>query len=274
MLEVTLDGLKMAYELHGEDTGRTPALLVMGFGMPGRVWRYLLPELTPERRVITFDNRGVGRTDAPRGPYRMAQLAADTLRLLDHLGLDRIHLVGISMGGMISQEIALADRARLRSLALMATHPGGPFNRLPPALGLWHFVTANTARTSRRRLRAVARLLFPRAFREEVGEDWMLEVLGEDFATPASKEGRRGQLAAVMRHDTRRRLRELAGLPTLIIKPERDLLIHPRCSEALHRAIPGSTILRFADAGHGLIRQKGPELGQALRAHFAAAEAG
>ena len=272
MPEVTLAGLKMAYELHGEDTGRPPAVLVMGFGLPGRVWRYLLPELTPERRVITFDNRGAGLTDAPPGPYRMAEMAADTLRLLDHLGLDRVHLVGVSMGGMVSQEIALADRTRLRSLALMATHPGGVRTRIPRAAGLWHVLSANTARTSPRRLRAVARLLFPRQFREQVGEEWMLRVLGEDFAAPASKHGRRGQLAAVLRHDTRSRLPQLADLPTLIIKPERDLLIHPRCSEVLHRAIPGSTILRFADAGHGLIRQKGPELGEALRSHFARAD--
>ena len=70
----------------------------------------------------------------------------------------------------------------------------------------------------------------------------------------------------------RARLPRLAGLPTLIVKPEADLLVRPHNSELLHELIPGSTIVRFADAGHGLIRQKGAELGVALRAHFAAAE--
>jgi len=269
MPEVQLDGLKLAYDLHGDSDDRTPALMIMGFGLPGRVWRYIVPELASERRVITFDNRGAGHTDAPPGPYRMAQMATDTVRLLDHLGIDKVHLVGVSMGGMIAQELALGHRARITTLSLLATHPGGVANRLPRAVGLWHFLSANLARTRPGRLQAVSRLLFPKAFRAQVGDEWLLRVLGEDFEPPPSKVGRRGQLAAVLAHDTRSRLGQLAGLPTLIIKPERDLLIQPRCSELLHRSIPGSTIVRFADAGHGLIRQKGPEIGAALRANFA-----
>jgi len=269
---VTLEGLKLAYDLHGAETGRVPAVLVMGFGLPGRVWRHVIPELTPERRVITFDNRGAGMSDAPPGPYRTAQMAADLLHLLDHFGLERVHLVGVSMGGMVCQELALADRRRLASLSLIATHPGGAFNRLPRAAGLWHFLAANTARTPTRRYAAIARLLFPKAFRDAVGQAWLERMLAEDFTPPASRAGRRGQLAAVLHHDTRSRLGRLAELPTLIVKPERDLLIRPRCSELLHQAVKGSTILRFPDAGHGLIRQKAPELGAALRAHFALAE--
>jgi 3-oxoadipate enol-lactonase len=267
------DGLNMAYDIH--DAGASdglPVLMVMGFGLPGRVWRYIVPELAPERRVITFDNRGAGKTDATAGGYRMRQLAADAMHLLDHLGIERVHLVGVSMGGMVSQEIALEHRARIASLSLLATHPGGMVNRLPRAAGAWHFLSANFARSRPDRLRAVSRLLFPRAFREQVGERWLMDVLSEDFAEPPSLTGRRGQLAAVFHHDTRARLARLAGLPTLIVKPEADLLVNPRNSEVLHEAIPGSTIVRYADAGHGLIRQKGPELGQALRAHFGTAE--
>lgn len=273
MPDARLDDLNVAYDVHGTATSRVPVLMIMGFGLPGRVWRYIVPELSGERRVITFDNRGAGRSDAPPGPYRMAQLATDALRLIDHLGVAKVHLVGVSMGGMVSQELALAQRDRIVSLSLLATHPGGAVNRMPRAEGLWHFLSANLARTKPDRLQAVSRLLFPRAFREQVGDAWLMRVLGEDFEPPPSKVGRRGQLAAVLNHDTRDRLGQLAGLPTLIIKPERDLLIQPRCSEALHRAISGSTIVRFADAGHGLIRQKGPEIGAALRTHFASAEA-
>lgn len=264
------DGLNMAYDIHGAGDA-LPVLMVMGFGLPGRVWRYLVPELAPERRVITFDNRGAGKTDATSGGYRMRQLAADAMHLLDHLGIERVHLVGVSMGGMVSQEIALEHRARIASLSLLATHPGGMVNRLPRAAGAFHFLSANLARTRPERLRAVARLLFPRAFREQVGEPWLMDVLAEDFAEPPSLTGRRGQLAAIFHHDTRARLQRLAGLPTLVIKPEEDLLVNPRNSEVLHQSIPGSTIVRYPDAGHGLIRQKGPELGQALRAHFARA---
>ena len=103
-------------------------------------------------------------------------------------------------------------------------------------------------------------------------EEKLHQLLAQDFEPRPPKEGRKGQLAAVLGHDTRRRLASLAGLPTLIVKPEHDLLISPRNSDLLHELIPGSSLMKFADAGHGLIRQKGPELGEALRTHFARAE--
>ena len=271
MPEARLANLRLAYDVHAGGP-KAPVLMVMGFGLPGRVWRFVIPELTGERRVITFDNRGAGRSEAPPGGYRMAMMADDAVQLLDHLGLDKVHLVGVSMGGMICQELALAHRDRLWSLSLLATHPGGALNRLPRAAGAWHFLTASFARGSSQRLRHVARLLFPKPFREQVGDAWLMERLREDFADPPPRSSRRSQLAAVARHDTRARLPRLAGLPTLIVKPEADLLVRPHNSELLHELIPGSTIVRFADAGHGLIRQKGAELGVALRAHFAAAE--
>lgn len=270
-----LGDLRMSYDLHGPASppaGHLPVLLVMGFGLPGRVWRFVLPELV-DRRLVTFDNRGAGQSDAPRGPYRMAQLATDALALMDHLGLARAHLVGVSMGGMVAQEMALADTRRFASLTLIATHPGGPAHRVPPPAGLWHFLGANFARSESRRLDAVSRLLFPKAFRDEIGRTWLHQVLAEDFTPPASAAGRKGQLAAVMRHDTRRRLPALAGLPTLVIKPMQDKLVAPSGSDRLARLIPGATKVELADAGHGLIRQKAPQLGEHLRAHFAAAEA-
>lgn len=273
MSRAQLNGIAMAYDLHGEVNDRPPALMVMGFGLPGRVWRFVVPELAGERRVITFDNRGAGDSDAPPGPYRMDQMADDSVHLLDHLGVERAHVIGVSMGGMVSQEIALRHSDRVASLTLIATHPGGRGIRLPRARGIWHFLAANMARRQRARLLAVSRLLFPKAFRQQIGEQWLLEVLAEDFANPAGKVGRRAQLSAVFKHDTRARLSDLGRIPTLIVKPEQDILIKPRCSELLHREIPNSRIVRFADAGHGLIRQKGAELGVALREHFATAEA-
>jgi len=269
-----LGDLRMAYDLHGPASppaGHLPVVFVMGFGLSGHAWRFVLPEV-PDRRLVTFDNRGAGHTDAPRGPYRMAQLAGDTLSLMDHLGFDRAHLVGVSMGGMIAQETALAAPSRFASLTLIATHPGGLAHRIPPPAGLWHFLGANLSRTKPGRLDAVSRLLFPKAFRDEVGREWLHAVLSEDFATPPTAQGRKGQLAAVMHHDTRRRLPTLAALPTLVVKPLRDHLVAPSGSDRIHRMIPGSTLLELPDAGHGLIRQKAKVLGEHLRAHFAAAE--
>jgi pimeloyl-ACP methyl ester carboxylesterase len=267
-----LSGRRLAYTLHGADLPAVPAVLVMGFSMPGRAWRFIVPELATERPVLTFDNRGAGESDAPRGPYRMGDLATDALDLATHVGFQRFHLVGVSMGGMIAQEMALSARTRLPSLTLIATHPGGLTARIPPLRGLWHFLRANMTKIPEKRFRALSNLLFPRDFRESMPEEKLHQLLAQDFEPRPPKEGRKGQLAAVLGHDTRRRLASLAGLPTLIVKPEHDLLISPRNSDLLHELIPGSSLMKFADAGHGLIRQKGPELGEALRTHFARAE--
>ncbi len=267
-----LGGRRLAYTLHGAESRAIPAVLVMGFSMPGRAWRFIVPELAGQRPVLTFDNRGAGASDAPKGPYRMADLATDALDLATHVGFDRFHLVGVSMGGMIAQEMALSARARIPSLTLIATHPGGISAKIPPLRGLWHFLCANMTKIPEKRFRALSNLLFPREFRESMPVEKLHQLLAQDFEPRPAKEGRKGQLSAVLGHDTRTRLASLAGLPTLIVKPERDLLISPSNSELLHRLIPGSSLMRVPDAGHGLIRQKGPELGEAMRTHFEHAE--
>lgn len=265
--------LELAYELAGPASDRLPIVLVMGFSLPGRGWRFVRPGLVNDRQVLTFDNRGAGDSDKPTGPYTMAELAGDVLVLTDHLGFGRFHLVGVSMGGMIVQHVALMARHRLASLTLIATHPGGLAARLPRASGIASFVGANLARSPARRYESLGRLLFPTAFREQVGQETLESVMRIDFEPRAPRHARRAQLSAVMGHDTRSRLRELDGLPTLVMRPDLDVLVRPSGSDTLHRLIPGSRLVTFPDAGHGLIRQKGDEVARLIREHCDAAEA-
>ena len=268
---VRLGDIELAYDVAGPANGAVPVLLCMGAVLPGHAWRFVVPELRGERQVAWFDNRGAGASSAPRGPYTIPQLANDAAALLAHLGWTRAHVVGVSLGGMVAQELALAHPARLASLTLIATHPGGLWQRVPP-LRSWALLARLALASDENRARAAAPLLFPQAYRQEVGEDWIQGVLGRDFHPPITREGRRGQLAAAMKHDTRARLGALASLPTLVVKPGRDLIIAPRNSDALHRLIPGSRLVTFAEAGHGVIRQYPRELCAALREHFARAE--
>jgi pimeloyl-ACP methyl ester carboxylesterase len=285
--EVTL-----AHEVHhhaaatGTPTG-LPVLLIMGFMMPGRAWRLVLPHLGP-RDLCTFDNRGAGDSEAPAGPYTMAMMAGDARGLLDHLGWQRAHVVGVSMGGMVAQHLALAAPERLASLTLIATHAGGPLHLLPPAAGLRPFVEANllaalgrsVSRLSpglrgplaRARYAALARLLFSDDYLRSNDLEAVTALLRHDFEPPAPEAGRKGQLAAVLRHRTADRLQALAGLPTLVIKAPEDRLIDPRHSDALAAAIPGARLVSLDGAGHGLIRQIPERLGGLLAGHFAVAE--
>lgn len=269
MPTATIDDIQLHYDVAGAGT---PVLLIMGLSVPGSAWRFQHRAIAERHRVAWFDNRGAGRTDAPPPPYTMARLAQDALGLMDHLGWADAHVVGISMGGMVAQHVALDHRDRVRSLSLIATSAGGTMARLPTAAGTWHFMKALLG-PKQGRIDATARLLFPPSYRTTADMAKICEILREDFGKPPKKDGRRGQLRAVFGHDTRRRLGELVGLPTLVIKPGRDILVRPVQAERLHAAIPGSTILRLPEAGHGLLRQEPDAINAALLSHFATTDA-
>jgi len=262
------DDARLAYGRAGE-TG-PPVLLIMGFTMPGAAWRFQIEDLARDHRVVWFDNRGSGQTEAPVRPWSMGRFAADTGLLMDHLGWETAHVVGVSMGGMIAQEFGVENTQRLRSLSLLATHPGGRTIKLPPRRGLRHFLTTQLAPGRRRRGQALARLLFPQEWLESVDREWLRSILVADFGAPPPVGHRLAQLAAVSRHDTRRRLRRLAGTRTLILKPCQDLLVNPKHNDTIHRLIPNSRLIEIPDAGHGLIRQAADQVNTLLRAHFAA----
>jgi len=103
-----------------------PLVLVHGLGYARWGWEPVADRLAEQFEVILLDNRGIGESDAPPGPYTAAEMAADTLRVMDEASIERAHLVGTSLGGMIAQELALAAPERVDKLVLVSTTPGGP----------------------------------------------------------------------------------------------------------------------------------------------------
>lgn len=260
--------------LHYETAGSgTPVLLVMGFCIRGAGWRFQVPALSAHHEVCVYDNRGCGTSDTPAPGYPITAMADDAVRLMDHLDWPNAHVVGVSMGGMIAQHIALEHRERTRSLVLIATSAGGMFGRLPTFRGLPHVLSGSLRRNNRQAtLASLTKLLFPRAIRDELGTDWIHQCLDEDLTPTPTPEGRKGQLKAVFGHNTRQRLQELTGVPTLVVKPELDQLVRPSESEYLHRSIPGSRIVRLEGVGHGLVRHAGARLSEPLLKHFSSVD--
>jgi 3-oxoadipate enol-lactonase len=249
----------MASGLHVEVHGSAdadPVLLIMGLGMTGAMWGPLVPGLAARHPVATFDHRALGRSPGPAADS-MAALADDTLSVLDGLGWARAHVVGISMGGMIAQELALRAPERTRTLTLMATHAGGPLGLVPPLLGI-AAILFSMSRTSR-----LERLLYPRALRGDVRPRTEAMIAQ---GVPASTL--RAHLRAVRTHDTRARLARLA-VPTLVVKPDLDALVRPSHSDRLAAGIPGARLHRMPDVGHGLVTHRGEALAALLLAHFA-----
>lgn len=266
----TLPDGELWYERAGSTGPRV--LLVMGLGMRGIAWRFQIEALAEAHQVVWYDGRGVGNTKAPVEGLRMSGLAADAIALLDHLGWPDAHVAGISMGGMVSQHIALEHRARVRSLALIATHPGGARWLVPPPRGLLGFVIGQLA-PGRHRLGAVSRLLYTREYLRSVDRTALHAELTRGLGPKRPTSDLGAQIRAIMSHDTRQRLTELGGLSTLVVRPGRDRLIDPRASDHLHALIPGATLLAIPVAGHGVMRERSEAVNAGLVRHIGAAEA-
>lgn len=264
-------GARLAYEVAGEAGDGEPVLLIMGYLVPGRAWRFQVPTLSARHPVAWFDNRGCGETEAAPGRYTTSLMADDAVALMDHLGWEKAHVVGVSMGGMIAQMVALRHRERLLSLSLLASHAGGRLPRLPPRSGLGLFLKSTFGRSGTR-AEAVERLLFTERFLAECDRTWLRNIIQEDFGTPVPWRYQVSQLTAVMRHRAAPALSALEGLPTLVVQPTQDKLIHPKESARLARLIPGARLVALEDAGHGLLRQSHEPLNETLMAHFAEVE--
>ena len=241
------DGTPIAWRSYG---GGEPVVLVMGFMGSGHAWFRLLPHIAAGRRAIVLDNRGTGDSDRPRGLWSMADLAADVLAVLDDAGLERAHVIGASMGGMIVQHLALAHPERLRSLTLCCTSARSGGRRGPPP---WRMVASLALRPllgPGRTMRVVSPLLYSARTRrgspERLAEEFALRSAD---ATPLATAP--AQFAAIARHDTRSRLSGLS-LPVLVLHGDDDRLVPPRSGEELAALIPGARLELLPGCGHVL----------------------
>jgi len=263
--KLTKTGPRLSYQVFGSQG--PPVLFIMGFGMPGAVWGPQVDELQSDHRCCHYDHLGVGESD--RGPFlrTIPAMADDAVRILDDLSWDQAHVVGVSMGGMIAQELALRSADRCQSLTLVATHGGAPVASLPTLRGMRFFIQGLFG-GQKNRMRSLPRLLYPDEFLESIGPKAIRSHLDVRLGHPPALRTVLGQLYAVWRHSTESRLSQIQS-PTLLVRPGKDILIRPTQTDRLAERIPNAQVLRFDDAGHGVTFQKAAELNAALRDHFA-----
>ena len=238
-----------------------PVLMIMGFMGSSRAWFRLLPHIARERRAIVFDNRGTGDSDRPRGLFTMDDLVGDALAVLDAAGAESAHVIGVSMGGMIAQHLALDHPERVRSLALCCTHHGGrrpegrPW-RLLASIALRPLVGPGGT------FKIVAPVLYSRRTREERPDRLEADVrMRADDVSPAHTA--LGQGAAIARHDSRERLGELQ-MPVLVVHGEEDRLVPVEAARELARLIPHADLRIVPNAAHLLGTDAEDEVAGAL----------
>jgi len=220
---VHVNGIDLHHTVEGD--GDQTVLLVNGLADDLTTWDLQVPALLEAgHRVVRFDNRGIGASDRPAGPYSVRLLAADTKGLVDALGLHEVHLVGVSMGGMIAQRYALDNPGDLRSLTLACTYAApGPFcSRM---FAMW----AEMARSHGVPfvMRDVTLWAFTLDFFRTRGAE-LAEFEAEMAGLDQSLEAYLAQLAVIQDVDTTAELGALA-VPTLVLAGEQDILTRQPC---------------------------------------------
>jgi 3-oxoadipate enol-lactonase len=246
-------------ELYYEEEGAGhPLIMIMGLGGAHGGWFLQVPAFRKHFRVITYDPRGLGLSKDSGEPYTMRTMADDAIAILDHLQIERSHVLGESLGGMVAQEVAIAYPERVRKLVLMATTPGGTQEITPEirkAFGIPEGVdpsqlTASDYTDSGVDMEKVGAIIMRLSFNNPL-LPWALTRLSRRQGSPPLAGGAERQTQASSEHDTLDRL-HLIQAPTLVITGSRDRIIPPHASEVLANGIPNATLKILRWAPHAL----------------------
>jgi len=236
--------VRIAWERHGSGA---PLLLIHGLGYARWGWEPVLPGLAAQFDVILFDNRGIGESDPPPGPYTAAEMAGDAIRVLDEAGVERAHVVGTSLGGMVAQELALGHPDRVDRLVLACTTPGGPKAHPMPQQTVALMAEAATLEPAVALRRFVENALAPATVTEH--PELVDRIMAHRLATAQQPAAWAAQAAAGATFDAFDRLGALAA-PALVQHGDEDVVVDPRNADVLVELLPDARLERLPETGH------------------------
>lgn len=258
MAIATVNGIDIYHRREGDGPD---LVLVMGLGAHSGAWLLNAPAFAKHFRVLTFDNRGSGRTSAPDEPYSIAGMADDTAALMDALGIVRAHVLGASMGGMIAQELAIAHPERVERLVIACSRAKTGDLRRRVAVAQRALWEADVPRE------AIAAIQQPWGRTSATLQDERLPMellaLGARDPYPIGKHAYLRQLDATMAHDTVDRLGRISAA-TLVLVGAEDILTPPSESAELARLIPGAELRILPRGGHGFSGEYPTEFNRAV----------
>jgi pimeloyl-ACP methyl ester carboxylesterase len=260
MARATVGDIEIAYDSRGSGE---PVILIAGFTAVKESWELQVAELAKHFRVVTFDNRGVGETTATTPSFSIADMAADTVGLMDALGIDSAHVFGVSMGGLIAQILALDHAGRVRKVALGCTTHGGrhavqPEREVMEILARASDPSTPVEESVRLRLPVIFAERFIREEAERLEEFVQFSI--RHWPTP---EGAAGQLAALSVFNVKKRLGEIR-CPVLAITGSEDRMMPPENSRLLAEGIAGAEHYLVDGTGHSFFLEKPDEVNRIL----------
>lgn len=258
-------GRKVYYESHGAGAG-PPLVLVMGMAGTCRGWHALqVPELSKRHRVVIYDHRGVGESEDPGGPFSTADLADDLAGLLDALEIPRAHVLGLFLGGMTAQELALRHAKRVARLLLVGCYARADAKRRL-LLEKWRDMARAATPTE---VFVRERLLWTLQD-ETLEQSDLVEAMARSFtgenAAPFPRDVLVRQCNAGLEHDTLDRL-HLVRQPTLVLCGRNDQMTPPKLHRAMADAIPGARLVTFQYGAHLVMAESAQSFNRAVL-HF------
>ncbi len=264
MTRVAVGDIELDY---GRSGAGPPLLLIMGMSGTALTWgEPFLAELRRDFELITYDHRGVGASARLEGATSISEMAGDAAGLLAALELDAVHVLGISMGGMIAQELALAEPARIVTLTLGCTYSGGPGSVRIGAEALRPVVEARRSGDRERTLRALWEVNVSPAFASDEQAWARFVAIAERYSVALAVIEE--QARAIAAHDTSARLGAI-GAPTLVLHGSADQLLPVANGEMVAGLIGGSRLEVLEDVGHLFFWERPEQTAALLREHAA-----
>ncbi len=236
-------------------------LLIMGLAYPAAAWFRQVPALAEKHRVLTLDNRGAGETGLVDGaPYTVEQMTQDCLDVLDAAGVERAHVVGISMGGLMAQELGLSHPDRVQSLTLMSTHPGIAQAVMPAEVV--EFLTARATMPAEERGEfSIPFNYHPSTSRDLIAEDWEAREAGTAGPEGYAAQGGTALWSGWDRLPT-------MSVPTQVVHGAQDRLVVPANGEKIADQLPDAKLVLIDGANHIVTTDKADELNEVLLSWF------
>jgi len=253
-----VNDIQMYYEEHG--TGQ-PVLLIQGLGYPSKMWFLQIPELAEQYRTIVFDNRGVGQSDKPDEEYSVRIMASDAAGLLRALDIKKTHVVGVSLGGYIAQELAMSQPDLADRLVLMATSCGGP-RYVEMTKELWEEVASLASLPPEEIVRRGMALAATETFYKE-NQHLIDRSVSIRLENPQPLYAFSRQFAAGSNFDSSQRA-HLITQPTLIMAGAQDRVMPLTLTEELAKKIPGARLVVYPDAAHLLFLEKAQDVNRGI----------
>lgn len=261
-MHIAHQGCQLHYWIEGSGT---PILWIQGSGVHGAGWRPQIDVLSARYQCIWFDNRGMGQSQPAAPPITVEQMTADALAVMDAAGCASAHIVGHSLGGLIAQHLALTARPRVKSLSLLCTFSRGQDATALTPWMLWVGLRTRIG-NKRQRRRAFLQMVMPPETYSSADLDALAQQLeplfGHDLADQPPIV--MAQLKAMSRYDATPRLKELAGIPTLVVSAAHDRIARPECGRQIAASIPGARYVEFPDSAHGAPIQFAERMNQLL----------